>query len=86
LPQTPTKTDNPHLLRPVYFISPDLGGDIVEYVRECVGGDTRFFLPSNEQVESNYNYSDNTVLVRAIADGARGAYWNILRQIQQSNC
>lgn len=76
------KTDNPHLLRPVYFISPELGLGIVDYVRECVGGDTRFFLPSNEQIESNYNYSDNTVLVRAIAEGARGAFWNILRQMQ----
>ncbi len=73
--------NNPGFLRPVYYVSPDLGPDIIATVRDMVGGDKRFFLPSNEQVESNYNYSENTVLVRAIADGARGAYWNILRRL-----
>lgn len=76
------KQDNPGFLRPIYYIAPDLAPDIVGCVREIVGGDTRFFLPSNEQVESNYNYSDNNVLVDAIANGARGAFWNILRNIQ----
>ena len=38
-------------------------------------------LPSNEEAEDNYNYSDNTILVRAIANGARGAYWDILRKL-----
>lgn len=74
--------DNPGLLRPIYYISPELGLGIVEHVREVVGGDTRFFLPSNEVAESNYNYSDNSVLVNAISDGARGAYWYILRTLQ----
>ena len=76
------KTDNPGFVRPVHYISPELGGpSIVGYLHELVGGDKRFFLPSNEEVESNYNYNDNTVLVRAIADGARGAYWDILRKM-----
>lgn len=74
-------TGNPGLLRPIYYISPEFGPGIVERVREMVGSDSRFFLPSNEEAQSNYNYSDNTVLVRAIADGARGAYWDILRRI-----
>ncbi len=75
------KQDNPHFLRPVYYIAPGLGLAIVDYVREVVAGDSRFFLPSNEEVESNYNYNDNTVLVRAIRDGARGAFWDILRKL-----
>jgi len=76
------KEDNPHFLKPVFYIAPDLGPDIVEYTRKLVGNDERFFLPSNEQVETNYNYNDNTVLVNAIKNGARGAYWDILRRLQ----
>ena len=75
------KEDNPHFLKPVFYISPDLGERIVPYLHELVDGDKRFFLPSNEEVESNYNYNDNNVLVNAIADGARGAYWDILRHM-----
>jgi len=74
------KTDNPNFLRPVFYISPDLGLEMVDTVCELVAGDTRFFLPLKEEVDSNYNYNDNTVLVRAIKAGARGAYWNILRE------
>jgi hypothetical protein len=75
------KEDNPFFLKPVFYIAPELGAGIVDYVREVVGDDTRFFLPSNEEVESNYNYNDNTVLVNAIRNGARGAYWDILRRM-----
>lgn len=76
------KEDNPYFLKPVFYIAPDLGPDIIEYTRRLVGNDERFFLPSNEQVETNYNYNDNTVLVNAIKNGARGAYWDILRKLQ----
>jgi len=75
------KEDNPDFLKPVFYISPDLGDRIVSYLHELVGDDHRFFLPSNEEVESNYNYNDNTILVNAIKDGARGAYWDILRRL-----
>ena len=78
------KEDNPHFLKPIYYISPEVGEGIVGYLHEIVGGDTRFFLPSNEEVESNYNYNDNTVLVDAIRNGARGAYWDILRRLSHS--
>ncbi|MCE5323492.1 cobalamin-dependent protein [bacterium] len=75
------RSENPYFLKPVFYISPDLGEGIVKYLHELVDGDKRFFLPSNEEVESNYNYNDNNVLVRAISDGARGAYWDILRNM-----
>lgn len=76
------KVDSSDFLEPVFYVSPDLGADMVSIVSEMVGGDTRFFLPSNEEVDNNYNYNDNTVLVRAIRDGARGAYWDILRRMR----
>jgi hypothetical protein len=45
-----------------------------------VGGDERFFLPSGGNAAQDYNYNDNERLARAIAAGARGAYWDILRR------
>ncbi len=76
------KTDNPHFLRPVFYISPDLGEGIVPFLHELVGRNDRFFLPSNEEVDSNYNYNENTVLVNAIKSGERGAYWDMLRRMK----
>jgi tryptophan 2-C-methyltransferase len=76
------KEGNSDLLRPAFYISPDLGPDMPRIVADLVAGDPRFFLPSHEEVDSNYNYNDNTVLVRAIANGARGAYWDILRRMR----
>jgi radical SAM superfamily enzyme YgiQ (UPF0313 family) len=75
------KHDNPHLLRPVFYLSPQVGKGLMVQVRELVAGDSRFFLPEKAPENRNYNYSDNAVLVGAIARGARGAYWNILRQL-----
>lgn len=54
----------------MFYVSPDLDEDIVNIIRELIAGDRRFFLPSQEEVESTYNYNDNTVLVRAIENSA----------------
>ena len=60
-----------------------VGGDLI-------GGDKRFFEPAseNDQKESkdgdatDYNYNENEILTQAIQKGARGAYWDILRQLR----
>jgi radical SAM superfamily enzyme YgiQ (UPF0313 family) len=76
------------LLQPTFYISQELGQRPAELVQEIVGGDKRFFEPlsefSKEVVEagSDYNYNDNRDLEEAIENGARGAYWDILRQIR----
>jgi len=62
-----------------------------ELVRELIGGDERFFEPdvesnlqtTEEGIESGYNYNKNLPLVQAIEKGARGAYWDILRQLRK---
>ena len=77
-----SKSDNPSFLKPVFYLPPQLGEDLVVYVRELVAGDPRFFLPADSAANSNYNYNDNTVLVQAIENGARGAYWDILRRMR----
>ncbi|MCY3019335.1 MAG: hypothetical protein NTW87_09960, partial [Planctomycetota bacterium] len=76
------------LLWPTYYISPALGERPAAVVREAIAGDQRFFEPSDEPEAGpdaggpgakDHNYNANTKLVQAIAAGARGAYWDILR-------
>ena len=83
--------ENPHLqgaveanagcLRPLFYLSADLGEDIDDYIDELIGGDERFLFGNRKRADRNYNYNDNSVLVKAIADGHRGAFWDILRKI-----
>lgn len=74
------------LLEPVFYVSAALGPHPASVVRQLIGGDERFFEPDDDTSEGardsgrGYNYNDNTPLTRAIADGARGAYWDILRK------
>jgi hypothetical protein len=50
-----------------------------------IGDDPRFFPPEEEGITSDtqgdHNYNANQSLCDAIAAGARGAYWNILRKM-----
>jgi len=77
------------LLRPTFYVSAELGDQPGRVVRDLIGGDKRFFEPSpqfddegNSDEAANYNYNDNTPLLEAIAAGARGAYWDILRSLR----
>ena len=68
-------------LEPEYYVSPKLGAEPLDFLRELIGDDKRFLLPVGDD-EQDYNYNDNTVLQNAIARGHRGAYWDILRKLQ----
>ena len=76
--------------KPTFYISDKLGENPAALVRDIIGGDKRFFAPipertsttSNEDGATDHNYNDNAELVEAIAQGARGAYWDILNQIR----
>ncbi len=80
--------DNPNLFgkingnegffQPIFYISSPIGEEIHSYVSELIGDDDRFLVGSQEDVTENYNYNDNSVLVEAIREGARGAFWAIL--------
>jgi tryptophan 2-C-methyltransferase len=74
------KLDNEDLLRPLFYLSPQLGSDPVGFVRDLVGGDQNVFLPGGPDDARDYNYNDNERLVQALARGERGAYWDILRR------
>jgi len=69
----------------LYFIEPALGMDVFGILDRLIGGDGRFlfFDPSNPS--RNYNYNANELLQNAISDGYRGAYWDILRRLQDKD-
>ncbi|MFC1739083.1 B12-binding domain-containing radical SAM protein [Planctomycetota bacterium] len=77
-------------LKPTFYISEALGERPDELIKDLVGDDKRFFVPAspieeekiNQEADSDYNYNDNTELVKAIEGGARGAYWDILRKLR----
>jgi radical SAM superfamily enzyme YgiQ (UPF0313 family) len=69
-------------LRPVFYVSRAIGDAPAQLIRRLIAGDPRFFEPVDEQIAQNYNYNDNLPLCEAIRKGARGAYWDILRQMR----
>jgi hypothetical protein len=71
---------NEDMAWPVFYLEASLGDDVVQYLRELIGGDQRFFFGWADEAQADYNYDDNQALVGAIGAGARGAYWDILRQ------
>lgn len=73
---------NESFLAPIYYLSPTVGMEVFGLVDGLVAGDSRFLHASPAELEGNYNYNDNTVLVDAIRDGFRGAFWDILRRVQ----
>jgi radical SAM superfamily enzyme YgiQ (UPF0313 family) len=73
------------LFLPTFYISPALGREPARLTKDLIAGDQRFFEPMAEQPDAaatDHNYNDNTGLVEAIRQGARGAYWDILRQLR----
>jgi radical SAM superfamily enzyme YgiQ (UPF0313 family) len=75
---------NDAYLFPIFYLSSALGEDIDDYIDELIGKDPRFLFGNRKRVDRNYNYNDNSVLVQAIAEGYRGAFWDILRRISPS--
>jgi radical SAM superfamily enzyme YgiQ (UPF0313 family) len=74
------------LLLPAFFLEPGLGSDVAVWLADLARNHPHFFflgaagMTSVHGDRSNYNYNANVELEKAIARGARGAYWDILRQ------
>jgi len=84
-PNIRRKYDGPvDLFRPTFYISKSLGQRPARLIKDLIAGDKRFFEPIDEigGTATDHNYNDNTELVKAIAAGARGAYWDILRKLR----
>jgi hypothetical protein len=74
-------SDNTDLLRPVYYLSPELGENPQRLLADLVGGDQRFFVASSGREPGDFNYNNNSALSEAIHGGARGTFWDILRRL-----
>jgi radical SAM superfamily enzyme YgiQ (UPF0313 family) len=75
---------NERFFAPVFYLSAALGEDAAQYLADLVGGNEQFFLMSPpEGSDRNYNYNQNTLLVEAIRQGYKGAFWDILRRISE---
>ena len=72
---------DPALFKPTFYVSEHLPSDPLPVVAELVRGDPRFFLPVGAGTE-NYNYDGNADLEQAIAQGQRGAFWDILLRMK----
>jgi len=78
------------LLKPTFYVSPALGEQPAQLVRDLIAGDPRFFEPADPTPATaegtdpyaDYNYNENRALAEAIAAGARGAYWDVLRRLR----
>jgi radical SAM superfamily enzyme YgiQ (UPF0313 family) len=71
------------LLEPTFYFSPDLGSDPVGEIRQILGDDPRYLLLARPGEQRSYNYVGDDWLSDAIAGGARGAYWDIIRRRNQ---
>ena len=79
----PNRVTMPH--EPFFYLSPDLGSEALHLIHDLVSGDPRFLLLASPSDEASYNYADDSALSGMIANGARGAYWDIINRNQQAD-
>ena len=72
-------------LQPLFYLSPILGDDALDLIDRLVHGDPRFLVLSKPAEKGSYNYADDESLCQLIEQGARGAYWDIIRRSQKSS-
>ncbi|HEY2512336.1 MAG TPA: B12-binding domain-containing radical SAM protein [Polyangiaceae bacterium] len=73
--------DNDDLVKPLFYLPASIAENPLEYIDSLTRGDTRFFGVNTD----GFNYNANDLLVGAIAEGARGAYWAILSDSVAAN-
>jgi radical SAM superfamily enzyme YgiQ (UPF0313 family) len=73
----------PGFFNPIFYVSSDVGDELFPFIASLVKVDERFFFGGGEETETNYNYNDNSILMEAIKEGYRGAFWDILRRLTE---
>ncbi len=76
----PSEVNN--LYNPAFYIDKTIETEAPKIIRDAIGDDPRFFFSDPTCADKDYNYNDNTILTNAIQNGYRGAYWDILRRLQ----
>jgi radical SAM superfamily enzyme YgiQ (UPF0313 family) len=70
-------------MEPLFYLEPKVAPFISDYIDQLIGDDDRFLFFNPENPIKNYNYNANELLVEAIQEGNRGAYWDILRRYKK---
>ncbi|MGA1867828.1 MAG: B12-binding domain-containing radical SAM protein [bacterium] len=70
-------------MEPLFFLEPGIAPSVFHLLDELIGQDERFLFFDPSRPDKNYNYNANQLLVDAIKQGYRGAYWHILRRYSQ---
>jgi radical SAM superfamily enzyme YgiQ (UPF0313 family) len=71
----------PEPAQPRFYMEPAVAPFCFSLLDDLIGGDRRFLFFDPAKPDRNYNYNANQRLSDAIADGYRGAYWDILRRM-----
>jgi radical SAM superfamily enzyme YgiQ (UPF0313 family) len=66
---------------PLFFLEPAVAPFCFSLLDDLIGDDPRFLFFDPSRPDKNYNYNANQRLCDAIAQGYRGAYWDILRKL-----
>lgn len=66
--------------QPLFYLSPSLGNDAITLINQLAADEPRFLVLSAPAEKGSYNYVDDEVLSQLIKQGARGAYWDIIRR------
>lgn len=80
---TPLAQTLPPPTEPYFYLEPTIAPEIFALLDRQIAGDPRFLFFDPTRPNLNYNYNANTRLIEAIAQGHRGAYWDILRRLDQ---
>jgi hypothetical protein len=67
---------------PTFYLEPAVASSVFDLLTALIGDDKRVFFFDPARPERNYNYNANQRLEEAIAQGYRGAYWDILRRYE----
>jgi radical SAM superfamily enzyme YgiQ (UPF0313 family) len=66
---------------PRFYLEPAVADYCFSLLDNLIGDDPRFLFFDPSKPAQNYNYNANQRLTDAIAEGYRGAYWDILRRL-----
>lgn len=66
---------------PRFYLEPAVAPFCFSLLDDQIGDDRRFLFFDPSKPGQNYNYNANQRLTDAIAEGYRGAYWDILRRL-----
>jgi hypothetical protein len=79
--EAPGLSGGPEPAAPRYYLEPAIADGCYALLDDLIGDDPRFLFLDPTKEQQNYSYNAHQRLTDAIAEGYRGAYWDILRRL-----